>query len=353
MKKLITILAVLICLSVSMTAYAQSSPDYDDPDWYKEYGFETDPRIDNPGWTLEEYLEAMTIQEELRQTGQSGNNGQSLTDEEFLKAQLEIDFAARNEQRIAEGKSDLADSAVGRGTVENPLIYWVETTGYPDNISFASQEATRMLDDGTFISYWEIGIVDADEAAKQEIIDLLAPNCRISFVDGKYSYNRREAIRNEILSMGDESIHNVFLMYDGTIWVVVPEDMVAHYTEILTAQFGEQFRDLILVVADDEIALEAVEDGSLSIIQANSMKANNNWFFPTILILLCGVAVVLYFNRARFIPAMQTNTGNVVTGNAPVSRKQTIAAIKNSALTPSDDTFESIMEQVDRQKPKN
>jgi hypothetical protein len=69
--------------------------------------------------------------------------------------------------------------------------------------------------------------------------------------------------------------------------------------------------------------------------------------------LLCGAIVALYFNRARLIPAMQTNTGSVVTGNVPVNRKQTIAAIKNSALTPPDEVFKSIMERVDKLAPGN
>ena len=60
--------------------------------------------------------------------------------------------------------------------------------------------------------------------------------------------------------------------------------------------------------------------------------------------------LVVYFNRARLVPALQTAHGNVVTGGAQVGRKQTEEAVKNSALSPPEGLFGSIMERVEGQR---
>ena len=114
--------------------------------------------------------------------------------------------------------------------------------------------------------------------------------------------------------------------------------------------YVEQYGWFVGVTNDLNAAVnDAVEGGGYS----KGVDKNNPfgiWFFPICLVLLIGTATVIYFNRTRLIPAMQTNNGNVVTGNGPISTKQTIAAIKNSALTPSDDVFKNIVEKVNNTK---
>jgi hypothetical protein len=198
--------------------------------------------------------------------------------------------------------------------------------------------------------YWNIGIVNTNEAAKQEIIDLLSTDCILAFTDCTYSHSQRVAIRDEISTMDNTKILDVFLMRDETIWVIVLEDSASYYKETLFTQYG----DMIFVISDESLPSEAVGDALGDSLLATQMPIKQvNWITPAILVLLFGAIAALYFNRARFVPAMQTNNGNVVTGNVHISRKQTIAAIKNSTLTPSDDVFKSIMERVDKQIPKD
>jgi len=85
-------------------------------------------------------------------------------------------------------------------------------------------------------------------------------------------------------------------------------------------------------------------------IDDNKSNQFNMWILTFGGLFIFAIAAILFVNRTRFIPAMQTANGNVVTGNAPISRKQTISAIKNSTVTPSDNVFNSIMERVDNQK---
>ena len=95
------------------------------------------------------------------------------------------------------------------------------------------------------------------------------------------------------------------------------------------------------------------EHSHLGIANTHTVSAKSGfdfWLWSMLAVLLIGMVAIAYFNRARLIPAMQTNNGNVVAGNTPVSRKQTIAAIKCNAVKPSDDVFASIMDRVGNAK---
>ena len=311
MKKVTTILVLLMCVSLSMTAYAQS--------------------------------EQSEIDAANEQAAADAAKGQIITEvDEGVLAQQKAMEAMENENAVW----PYADVLPGNGTIEAPYEYW-EQNGYPANVSFVFQVGDEPLEDGTSITYWEIGIVNADESSKREILDMLSPNCRITFNKYTYSHNQSEAVRNEILAMNDEKIIDAIVKKntDG-IFVIVKEDSVDYYREILIARFG----DIISIGGDESTPVTAALNGN--ILNADApLLASHNWIFPAILILLCGIAAMLYITRARFIPAMHTNSGNIVTGNAPIGRKHTVAAIRNSALTPSDDVFKSIMERIDNQKP--
>jgi hypothetical protein len=220
----------------------------------------------------------------------------------------------------------------GRGTVENPVSYW-ETSGYPDNVSFAYE-----LD-----SVWYIGIINADDASIQELVDLLSPNIQVMFIEGQqHSFNQRKAVVDEINASRDRIIRRAAMNPKSeVIFIEVTEGYQSEYMMKLSEQYGMSF----IAVDDVNAAIGAVPGG----LAGNGNNLFDYWFIPILLILI-GTAIVVFFKRNRLIPAMQTANGNVVTENAPVSTKQIVAFIKNSALTPSDDVFKSIMEKVNNTK---
>jgi len=74
------------------------------------------------------------------------------------------------------------------------------------------------------------------------------------------------------------------------------------------------------------------------------------WFWALCLVFVASAALLVYFNRVRLVPALQTSAGSIITGSASVSRKQIEAAVKNSALTPPDGVYKSTMERVEETK---
>lgn len=73
-------------------------------------------------------------------------------------------------------------------------------------ISYAGNVGGEMLDVDTIISYWEIGVIDANEAIKQEILYLLAPTCFVTFKDCTYSYAQRIAAFDGITALNDPNM---------------------------------------------------------------------------------------------------------------------------------------------------
>jgi hypothetical protein len=232
----------------------------------------------------------------------------------------------------------LADGEAGRGSIEAPDKYWAEN-GYPDDISFAYEAGGEVLPDGTSVSWWEIGIVDAEDSRRQEIINMLSSNCVITFIDCKYSYSQREAAYNEIRTSGDDSIHAaVMSLNTEQMWVEVSEEHLKEYAAKFNRQYGS-----FIVVTDD---LNAAKDDAL--VGGGINKGNSLWVWTIFAILFMGAASILFFNRTRLIPAMLTTTGTVVTQSAPVSRKETIAAVKHNEIAPSDEVFNSILRKIDK-----
>ena len=270
----------------------------------------------------------------------------------------------------------LADGAAGRGTIKDIAAYWAKN-GWPENISFAYLADGESLpynpDTDAFppapVSWWEVGVVDADEAARQEILALVSPDCRVTFRDCAWSYKRREAAFNEIYAMRGDIVRDA-LMSANTESVLV--EIAEGYEKEYAKKFIEQYGAFILVTNDvhmvdyvDSIggAILVPEMGrgldmgaGESVTTGGSPKSPlRPWFWAACLALFAGAAVLVYFNRARsrarLVPALQTANGDVVTGGARASRKQCAEAVKNSALTPREDVFSSIMERVgDAQK---
>lgn len=278
----------------------------------------------------------------------------------------------------------LRNGVAGQGTIEDPYEYWA-VNGYPDNISFAHTGGGEIQPDGTISIYCLIGIVEADEADKQGIINLLSPGLLVTFIDCTYSYKQREAAFNEISANTGEVILSVTLLRGSeAILVRTAEGYEREYAQKFLQQYGSfvaisngwitetytspQTIDSALVSpdsfagtgqsvqpvnADTRAALGPeviVAPGIDKAINGTPDNTFDSWLVLLGMVFLVGAVTIVFFNRARLIPAMQTNGGNVVAGNTPISRKQTLAVIKSSALTPSSDISDSIMESVNLAK---
>ena len=282
----------------------------------------------------------------------------AMADEELIDEQHRLDgeSAMINEPRLADGQP-------GRGSVSDPEEYWAQN-GYPDHVSFAYEAGGELLGDGTVISWWEIGVVNTDEGGRQAILDLLSTNCRVTFRECGFSHAQREAAYNEVLakSVDDGNIHGAVMGRNSEAIVVEVAD---GYEKEYAREFIQQYGSFVLVTnelpSEDSLgaivsggwdaggnspglAGDGIETGTTPVAAMGGI--GNSWFWPLCLLALLGLAAVLFMNRTRLVPTLQTTQGTVATQSAPVGKKETILAVKNSEAAPDDKVFDSICQRI-------
>jgi len=360
MKKIVFILVVLICVGMSMTAYAQSEPvGGGTPMDMSEPAVNTEQSGTITGGTpLAKSTQGIAAEQSEPVRGGTpmdmsapvadGEQGKPVRGGTPMDMPTPVvEELSVSEENVLTDNQDLpprlSDGKAGNGTIDAPDKYW-EMNGYPDNISFAFEAGGEMLEDGTSVAYWEIGIINADEASKQEILDLLSPDCLVTFRDCRYSYNQRKAAYNEIYASRNDIVRDVLMVRNSQDVLV---EIADGYEKEYARKFIEKYGAFISVTNDISAANDALTGEGFDM-GGNTKNGFNLWVLTFGGVLILGMAAILFSNRIRFVPAMQTANGNVVTGNPTVSRKQTITAIKNSAITPSDNVYTSIMEKIEK-----
>jgi len=228
---------------------------------------------------------------------------------------------------------------------------WQES-GYPDDIggSYVDYDAEKM---GVFV-------VNPTPERIEELLLLLGDETIITSC--AYSHNELMRVHEEISGLAttpDSKIYTVGLGWinmDGVfhgfgesgkesrVVVGVDESEYDRYT----ALFAEQYGDMV-VVETTVGGIVPYNDAYIGSLAETAGGKNRYWALPIILIVgLLGTFVIIQRQRTQRMSAMQTTIGDVVTVSAAATRKETIAAIKNSAVTPSDKAYNTIMERVDR-----
>jgi len=222
------------------------------------------------------------------------------------------------------------------------LVQHWETNGYPNFVGsvYSSDGSSSNL---------TILLVDDDGTAEKQIRSWLINDSGVLFGEAQYSYNSLLAISNEIMekymvheqkvnavSVGWTSIDGVVTGFgesgkEARVVVFVEDSVLAEYT----SEFKTIYGDMVMV----EVGGAAEE-----IITAKSNNALHWWFLLSVMLVI-GIGVV-FFNRTRLIPALQTANGNVVMSSPMIRRKETIEAIKNNKTTPDDAVFASILSKV-------
>ncbi|KPU42460.1 hypothetical protein OXPF_42450 [Oxobacter pfennigii] len=310
MKRFIIILMTLACsLSVSVNAFAASKAPVQAQDGILY--IDKAPKADTPvSDDMPAYLNAPdkgTYREE------PGNNESS---------------------RLPDGKYS---------NIVELFEYW-EQKGYPDYVGGV------VSTDGS-MNNLTVLLVNDDGTKEEQIRALLADHSGVSFGTAAYSHNAMKAVSEEITANYMGSGNKVYSV--GIGWTSADGKVTG---------FGESRKESRVVVSVDESVLTeyknkfyklygdmvVVEAGGAPILLDDSTAANNLWLSPLLIsmIVIAG-AGILFYNRIRLIPAIQTAKGTVVTQSAAVSTKETIAAIKDSEISPSDEVFKSILSKIE------
>lgn len=261
----------------------------------------------------------------------------------------------------------------GQGEIDDILSYW-EENGYPSDVSYAFEAGDEVVEDGTVRAWWEIGLVDANEARRQEILRLVSPACLVEFRTCQFTHAQKQAAYGKLteLAADDPNILEVIFIRNGdTVWVAVPEEKTKEYAKYL-------IRDLDLgavVSVTDQHSIASFEDGlahhigtpggGLDAAGIQSVPPITGGLVPTApahtpsplfwvcLTLAVFVACTLTVPalRRRFALAAVTTHGEIRTPGAPLTRRQAEQAVKDGAETPDSALFRAIVERI-KDSPK-
>lgn len=254
----------------------------------------------------------------------------------------------------------------GRGEVADILQYW-EDNGYPTYASYAFEAGGEMMDDGTICSYWEIGLVNASEAQKQEILELVSPTCLVEFKNCLFTHAQKQTAYDTITEMAvtDSNILEViFIRNDDTVWVAVPEELAKEYAKYLIRDCGLG----AVVSVTDENSLNAVADGDLlegvmtaqggrdaaasavigssGIVPEARAGAPLHWIY-LVLAVIAACTLTGFVLRRHFVPAAITENGTICIASTPLSRRQTEQAVRENVQAPDGSVYRNLLERLE------
>ncbi|MCL2343706.1 MAG: hypothetical protein FWC62_07405 [Firmicutes bacterium] len=173
----------------------------------------------------------------------------------------------------------------------------------------------------------------------------------------EYSYTELMRVEYEIylrMTNPDSKIYNAGVGWhsvDGAVTgfgesgkefrVVVGVDKSAF--DRYSAEFAREYGDRVFVEVSEQA--EAVSLGNA--VKTEAMGGSALWLWPVIGVGLLGAFSILLWRLLRPVPALRTANGAVLTSNPPVSRKQAVAAVRDSGSAPRGDLFASIAQKLD------
>lgn len=255
----------------------------------------------------------------------------------------------------------------GRGTVADIEAYW-EENGYPADVSYAFEAGGEVVD-GQVIGWWEIGLVENTEARQQEILALVSPTCLVEFKKALFSHAEKLTAYEKLTELAetDENILDViFVRNDDTVWVAISEGAEKDYAKYLIRDLGLG----AVVSVTDENSLNNITDGDLianvatpggGLDAAIPTTGSETGAVPTArgggpaywICLALAAAAVCGFGalllRRSLVPAAATAQGGVRTGSAaPLSRRQTEQAVRDSVEDPGPGVCRSVLDRAGR-----
>lgn len=276
----------------------------------------------------------------------------------------------------------------GRGEIDDILSYW-EENGYPTDVSYAYNAGGMIAEDGTGYDYWEIGLVDADEGRRQEILDLVSPNCLVEFQNCLFNHAEKQAAYDKLteLAADDPNIVDVIFIRNGdTVLVSVPGDMVKDYAQYLIRDLGlgavvsvtdrnsigRRENDLTAgvdipggtagaetggalvqttpqldpAIGGDVQSAPIVPAGETGLLPAAPAgRASPVFWVCLALAVFAACALTALALRRRPARLAVTHSGGLHTAGAPLTRAQTEQLVRDSAQTPPEGTFQTIVER--------
>lgn len=258
----------------------------------------------------------------------------------------------------------------GRGEVDDILQYW-EDNGYPEDVSYAFEAGGEVVsgpEGDAVYSWWEIGLVDADEARQQEILDLVSPTCLVEFRSCRYPHSQKLAAYEAVAPLAEEDEHIldvIFVRNSDFIVVAVADGYGKEYAQALVGQYGAVVSIQEGTAVDDYLTAPVLtgENGpalpGMGLDRGNALLpgwpgkealvfggAYAPWLIALAAAALGGLAVVAF--RRRPVPVRGRGNGSPA---GTLTRRQAEEAVRQGAEGPDPAIFRQILQKIDDPQP--
>lgn len=246
----------------------------------------------------------------------------------------------------------LSDGRPGQGTISDPDKYWAQI-GYPEDVAFAFEAGGEVRkEDGQerIYRYWEIGLVGADEARRQEILKLIAPDCLVTFRDSRFSYARREAALEEILADKDARIARALMSRNTDfVTIIAAGEDTGELAKEMAARYGE----LVVVAPESAYAEESYSLGLDGADPGGGIAAGTRlglWRTAVLAAGLLGFGGVFFARRRGGGSGMAMAEGGVISPGRRLSRRRTVELVRQSGVLPRPETGELLWERLRKEQ---
>lgn len=214
---------------------------------------------------------------------------------------------------------------------------------------------------------------EAGEAGKAEILGLIEDDSSVDFTYGSYTYLELRELQEVIVGFMKENKYGLIGcgVEEKNNYLSVMIDKNNENAQTFMDMCFEKYNNMIAFEHSDGVSFFVANEagnGDLNIggaaptiginpssggnvYDADSAPVNQYrgvllWLLPALALLLIAGTVLLILRRRR--AALVTNTGAVVNGDAPLTRAQTEAAVKESEAIPSPELDRRIMDDIEK-----
>lgn len=187
---------------------------------------------------------------------------------------------------------------------------------------------------------------EAGEAGKAEILALVSDKSTVSFTYQSYPHAELWAIQLELTPyLGDETGANSLGIQEIDNVLVIGINEENKNAETFMASCFEKYGDRIKFELNDGIFLE---DSSFRATEDKGLVGSRGFWYLAIALMATLFVGILFISRHRFMPAMQTNSGGILTGDDVISTYRVKGMVKEAKITPPTKLDTEILSKIEK-----
>ena len=224
--------------------------------------------------------------------------------------------------------------------------HW-ESAGYPDDVG-----GVYSADGGNKLCILLVGRTDEREV---EIKSMLRDASTVSFGDSEYSLNDMKKAQDEIVRnyMGkDKPVVGCgvgWTCVDGKVKGFGESGKESRVTVMVLTDNAKETEKLLKKLYGDMVYVEKT-DGFVTMedttAYATEKEAQKLWPFAAAAFALLAFGSAVFLKRRNHSAAMETSSGEIVTGGKAMTYRQTEKTVAESGKIPSDKVLEKIREEI-------